>query len=708
MNHKLTSASLIAAVAAVSLHGQAFAAGPQYQANPVVTASVATSYESSFGNAPGTTTSYTSFGLSSVSRATLPNGGFTSLIVGNLSGKTKDANAASVTTAFAYDPTNGFRLIGDYTSSATGARTSANIQNVNGVGQVIGTSYYSSTSSTDTNGTNLGQEAWLYSTSGNSNISIGLTGTNFSYTKPAIPVTPATTPPTTFAGTYRYSTPSFINNLGQVVGTTLRFAGDTNSSGVANTTPSTSLGTSAFLYSPGSGSNEIGLIDADHSYNLNVANANGTTPTRYSNNAVNGLTSSGTGPTATSYISGTATAYYDLGTGVAGTNLGTDGWVSVNGATPTAIGFYQRGIDPAVDNASGATFKYYVTKTANVGTTPSSSQSRATSITALNSTGQVIGTGTYYTAAGGFAGQDAFIYSSATQKYRQLGFYSNGFATNTTPTTPTTPAAGNTSYVSLTGGRTTNVNYLNDAGQSVGNSTQYYYYKNASNTTVLATSQVAWTDSGTGPTRIGLYGQPSDVNTSTNVSRHVDPVTGSTTSSVTNLTQSGYVGGYSNRYTLNGAASLGIGQDAWVYDPSGNINPIYPVDATSSDLGYYTNTLISYLSEDGIAVGQYRNSTTSTSSTGLYNKAFLWSLATGFVDLNTSLSPALTTTGYQNLITSFFSSTGGTTLYATGSKGLDANVGGLFVLTPAVPEPTTLAVVVGGAFTLIRRRRRTA
>jgi hypothetical protein len=661
-------AKIATAASLVVLVGPAFA--QQYQLNPAVTLPLT----STDGTAAATPTTYTTLSsLTQIPRANNPNGPFGSMIVGSLIGTTNNAAAASVGTAFAFDPVNGFRLIGKYTVTSKGGHTNPNVRAINNVGQVVGTSPINSTLSSDSNSL-LGTDTWLYSTSDGSNISLGLTGPNFSYTK-TVPAN-GTVTPVGFSAPFSTSNPSFLNNLGQVVGTTNRFAGD------SMPTPSTSLGTSAWLYSPTSATpiTEVGLLDSNHEYNF----VSGGTSGRFSTNSVAGFTDTG-------YMMGSATAFYDVGNGT-GTNLGSDGWVS-NGSTTTGIGLYLRGIAPDIQSGVPDTYHYYQTPTTGtLGTTPATSQTRGSTLVGINSAGQVIGTSQYYSAtSNGFKGSDAFVYSIPNGTYRQLGFFSNGF-------TGSAPPVGATSYVSTTGNRTSTPAYINAGGQIVGTSTQYIYY-NQNNVSTVSSGQVAWIDGGTGPTRIGLFGQVGDPST-----RHVNPQTGVTSASITNLTDSGLVGGFSSRYYLasNGTGTQ-YGQDAWVYNSNtGAISMVAPAAALND---IFFSSSITYLSEDGYAVGQY-SMTATQSSSGAVARAFLWSLDGGFVDLGTSLSPALTASGYQNLINGFYSTSGGGTLYASASNTVSTTINGIVTLTPAVPEPTSLAIVAG-VIPLLHRRRRT-
>jgi hypothetical protein len=672
------------------LSGHAFGA-VQYQATAVVALPYTATDPGS--GAQATYTSVSS--VNTTSTAEMPDGSYTSVIAGGLSGTTTTGGYTQ-SSAYAYDPINGFRFVGEYFPSITGAHSNTSVAGANPVlGQVIGTSAINSSAATDTNGL-FGQDAWVSTKVGNTQ-SLGLTGANFGYTQTSNLSTG--TAPVVVTMTHRSSTASFINASGQVAGTTSRFVGDASAT-ASGATNSTSLGTSAYLYTPGSTPTEIGLMGTNYSYNV-AATSGGTIAGSFYSNSLVALNSTGE-------VIGTATPYYDssapgTGTNTEGTSLGKDGWVSIAG-TATPVGLYQAGSDPT-GLSSG--FHYYgnpsTSASNNSGTVPgtpgygavgsnaSESSARSTSMIGVNTAGVAIGYSSIYGSTGAFVGQDSFEYiptGTTTGVYQQLGYYSGA---------PLVATAGtaSSSYVSASGARSSTPFAINTSGQVAGTSSLYGVTAGGTSTTstiAYLSSPATTTIAGT-PTRVGLFGQAGDADAGSTAFTHVNSNLGSS-STITDLTDSGLVGGYSTRYIYNTTTSEG--QDAWVYDSK--TQTTYTVDPTDAANAAYTYSQIYYLSEDGYAVGRYEAANAS-----VYH-SFIWSEAGGFEDLNANTT-GLTAAGYQNLILGFYDGGAGSSVYSTASTTASGSSNGLFALTAAVPEPTGLSFLGLGVAGLLRRRR---
>jgi hypothetical protein len=623
-------------------------------------------------------------------QSTIPNGPYQSPIVGRLTGL--NSLSQSVQTLFSYDATNGLKIF-SYYNSATSAGAEYNdaivaaTQSPTGVSFVVGDSPRNDTASTTVG--HDGQDGFYYTSSNSTPTVIPLVPNNSSYVG-------------SNNVTFDSVTPIFMNTAGQVVGTNARYVGGTIS---------TNLGTSTWLYSGGSTSTEIGQVNATGYFYVNTAGGAG--PHDNYANSVVGINPSGevvgsATPYADSYNSTTQTDLH--------TSLGSDGWVQ-SGSTPTAIGLgLQSTITPSVPGYSA--FSY--TDTINgTGGAPNGTY-RSSGMRAISANGQVTGYSQFYssatatTGAGAFIGNDAFVYTPASgstaASYTQIGLISNGFPGNSTTSGTGFLPKGTLSYENTTGARSSLPNYISATGQVAGASSLYV----VSNTTgTVATGTASFFEpANSGPSsavRIGLYDASSDGTTATSgVHTSSTEVQSST---VSNMTSDGLVGGYSSRYVPGSTSTMG--QDAWVYDPTKSFTyPVEaPLEATNDAAGnyYYATTTIDYLSETGIAVGTYSLGT-STSSTGAsQTQAFIWyenGTPTGdFIPLNTDLSPSLSTSGYADLIASFFADSGGDTIFAsatTASTG--STVNGLVSLT-AVPEPGSMALFAAAGLLLQRRRK---
>jgi len=697
-------------VAGAALAGLTGKASAQY----VLTTDVAVPFYSGDGvtgstgtnsaSSPSAFVDYTSLTVSNLfPTSSVPNGTYTSPLTGTTSGSLVSNSAVSVGTGWAYDPTYGFRLIGYYSETSTGAHAAPTMKGANSLG-VIG---YSSRASAYNTSTNLmGQDAWFYNNATATDTLLGLTGAGFGYTY-------QNSGGQVF-GTYQSSTPAFLNSTGQVTGTSTRYAGVAGTGGGGN------LGTSAWIQPVTGGPTEIGLTGTGYNYFVSGTvsgfnSSGGYTSTApysgtYYSEGVNAQDSSGD-------VIGTAQSYYNTGLGgnsaaainssggVTGayTALGQDGWFynHASGAT-TAFGLYWSTLTPTIAGSQFAALNSQLAysnipaASKPVGTSASNSTYRTTSVYGISSSGQVVGTSGYYNTSStstNALGTDAFVYNPTTGSYTTIGLVSNGFTTAGYP-----QPLGQTSFVSTLGGRSSTVSAINDKNLIVGTSSLYVGAGTGNNYT--NGGQAAWiANASTGATtQIGLWNQLTNIHVCNNANQ---AGVGVYDDYITSMTESGFVAGYSNRYNASNGASFG--SDAWVYDSSKGIT--FPVDPTDESNGAaYTSSSILYLSEGGIAVGQYKVG----SSSNAYN-AFIWSEAGGFDNLGSEVISGLSSDGYQSLIQGYYSDLYGNNLYATASlSGSPSTVNAVVTLTGSapIPEPASVALfAVTASAGLLRRRR---
>jgi hypothetical protein len=679
---------------------------------------------------PSATVGYTS--IANISDPTTPTGGMPGpVLVGDIYN-----SSAGVGTAFAYT-TTGVHLIGAYTETSNNTRsTLPSVTGTNTYGQVIG--YQSQNSNSNSSTGLLGYESWLATPNSSGGYTSaflsGLTTPYHGYTKSV----------DSFGDTgfYSYTNANKIASNGNVAGVTLRYEGDTAAS------PSTSLGTSAWLFTPSSvnsnngstsSSNytEIGLTGSGNSYSLTFNNASSGTNTQpYYSNSIAAVS-------ATS-VAGSANVYSGNGSSGLYSSSVSDAWIYNSGATAALGGLYLTSSNssvtgtmvlsatnngnnlsftvpaPTVTPTSGSfqgnlSYGFITTfATYKLGNTIATAVARNSGVVAINDAGQVGLTTSYYVNNAPTAtGTDAFIYTPSTTSpgtgtYVQVGLTTDSLAANTYSNT-------SNSFVSYNGRRSTSISFLNANGASSGTSSTYI------GNTQTGTGQAAWVASASGATtQIGLS---NTTDTSGNQIHQTVPsypagVTGTIYNDyVSAMNNAGMVAGYSNRYQP-GVSGTQIGQDAWVYDPN-HIDTIpgqeygtnmWIVDPADEGTTNYTSSQIYYLSPNGVAVGRYANSS-STASSGVYN-AFIWSESSGFEPLTTaSLSVSgLSAAGYQALINAFYSDSPGNTIIGTGAftQASNAQPNGLVTLTGAVPEPTSLTLVGLGGIGLLRRRRRPA
>jgi hypothetical protein len=168
------------------------------------------------------------------------------------------------------------------------------------------------------------------------------------------------------------------------------------------------------------------------------------------------------------------------------------------------------------------------------------------------------------------------------------------------------------------------------------------------------------------------------------------------------LNNAGQAAGYSERYS--GATALG--QDAWFYDDETN-QTISLIGSVRLSDGYAFSS-VSYLGEDGLALGYY-SLFDQTTNAGLGQRAFYFTQGEGFSDLGllvadmnadgwASLSNAIRANGIGNII-----GTGKTSPNPLGQTA--------YILTPAaVPVPASAWLLGSGLISLagVTRKRKAA
>ena len=398
------------AIASLSISSQSASA---YTLTNVVTAS--TAHPDSTTDQTGQSVSFTSFGnLNLPTNTNIPNGPYTSIVgdaVGTFTangtslsnGVTTSDSGNTVYAAFQYD-SSGFRLIGEVTTSSTGAYSQMNVIGVTPGGSVLGSEGRSSVNSTTTG--ILGNETWLSTptapgaaTATDTYLGIFNSSTEYSATTVAFPATTETASyqsGVALAGAYAVGTSAQYagdgnSAIGQVLSQTLFHGTVVGTNYVAN---STTVGQFAWIQTATSAATQIGLYGSGNNYAYSTpASLNGGVSTfigTYYGEGVTGVNASG-------IAIGSAAAYSNVAAAPS-TSLGTDVWM-YNGTTTVPIGLYNSGQTITLPSYSGgpsATYNFYASPTANVGTTSATSQYRSSTLYFVNPSGVVAGVSSYY------------------------------------------------------------------------------------------------------------------------------------------------------------------------------------------------------------------------------------------------------------------------------------------------------------------------
>jgi hypothetical protein len=557
---------------------------------------------------------------------------------------------------------------------------------LNQAGQVSGMSDRFNGGSAD-----LGQSTWLYD--GTSTINIGLTD-----------------PPHTRNDGYKYSRSFHLNESGQVTGQSQLFNGGT------------SMGFSAWLYN-GATTIDLTLTSPEYTrrdgyrasgaYDLNAAGQVLGSSQRYK-----------FGPTDFTADLGNSSWVYD---GVTTTVIGligpehtrNDGYrlnfeFDLNQAGQ-ARGYSQR-FNGGSTSLGYSAWLYNGTTTINIGLTGAeytrNDGYKHSRDDELNEAGQVRGYSTRYNGGSTDLGQSAWLYNGAATII--IGLTGPEHTKNDGRKYSDTDQLNEAGHVSgysyrWNGGSvylgesawlyngTTTINIglvglehtrndgrkdsfndnLNEVGQVIGHSMRF----NGGSTDL---GQGAWLYNGTTTIDIGLTGA---AHTGTG---------GYKFSLAEQLNDAGQVGGHSYRYNGSGTQ---LGQDAWFYDST--LAQTISLQLSSRNDGY-AYSAIEYLGNDGLALGNYRLFDGLNKDLGLH--AFYFTIADGLHDLGSLVNGGLTANGWQFLADAIRAN-GKVQLLGYGILTPQSGGQTAYLLTSAVPEPSTLLLAMVGTSVWLMRRR---
>jgi hypothetical protein len=527
---------------------------------------------------------------------------------------------------------------------------------MNAAGQVAGYSERFNSS-----GTELGEDAWLFN--GTTTEQIGFTGSGYSYTNAS--------------GLFEASATSYLNNAGDVVGTSNRYSSSGTSLGTDSwlfnglTIQQIGLTGSGYTYTNGSGVNETSVPYVGAGELNNAGQAIGYS-NRYSSSGTNlGRDTWFFNGTSTQQIGLTGGSYsYTNGSGVfedgfllqmnnagqvagysdrfssSGSNLGEDSWF-FNGTTTQQIGL------------TGSGYNFTLASGVFEGNQPG----------ALNNAGQVAGFSERFSSSGSSLGEDSWFYNGTTTQ--QIGLTGGVYSY-------TTSSGVNQSSFPL---------LLNNTGQTSGYSSRF-------TSSGADLGQDSWFFNGTTTQQIGLTGTGYSYNNGSGVYQFSEPI---------QMNDAGQVVGESNRYSSGGTAQ---GQDGWLFDSAQDTTYSLHFSEDSANDESITDPLI--LTANGDVLGYYE---LYDGSVDEGERAFEWSESSGFVDLGSAVNGGLTAAGWQALEDALLAAgvnADGSPTYIVGPGQLVGGSGdGAAYLLTAVPEPTSAALLLGGfAICATRRRQR--
>jgi hypothetical protein len=575
--------------------------------------------------------------------------------------------------------TNGDGITSNYfytTAGDTVNNVAGTIQAVNNASQAVGTStrYTGTTSSTS-----LGTDVWLSTQTSATNVSTVLLGLGSGSA--------------TAAGGYAYtSSGNILRTSGVISGTVANNRGLTDTGEAAGTTnrydDATSAGTSSstagvdsWVYTSTTGTVQVGLAGAGSAYEVPAGGGlSANVPYRYSK--IVSLNPSG-------QVAGTSWNFSGVTAGSTNGTPNTSGWQTwvytpsgtpVTSSTLGSNGYAQVGL---TDLASGS----------NIG----------------HATNSALSTSTTYPNYTAFNGTT--LYGTAAKGYNLVsGLSNNGIAAGVALRFD---ASGNTDLPNINSGlgqdawvNTTNVSPV--ALYAANPSSVSYYQPSVSNSVGPHTVATV-----TSPTQ----GLPSVyVNASQSLSTSLNP--GYSSMSVLGMNSTGLTVGSIVR-TDNG---YNIGQDLWVYDPS--LAKEFILAAPAATSGDYGSISFQGVTDSGVVFGTYITNASGQASSTTGGYLFDWSESTGLVTLDQLYSGTATSPTYLQLNNALAGQTNAYDLFGNGlslynmfadSSGdlfLDGNTSaangisnGAFEVS-AVPEPTTMSLLMLGTAGLLSRRRR--
>jgi hypothetical protein len=277
----------------------------------------------------------------------------------------------------------------------------------------------------------------------------------------------------------------------------------------------------------------------------------------------------------------------------------------------------------------------------------------------LNEAGQVAGVAYRYNGGSADLGQSAWLYDGTTTK--DIGL---------TGPEHTRDDGYKSSWLQL----------VNEGGQVLGSSTRY-----ASGHFDLGTS--VWLYDGTTTHDIGLTGPAY-----TRDDGFEQSIPGQ-------LNGAGQVIGTTSRYN-GGAAEMG--QDAWFYDPV--LDQTFALQLSTRSDGYalsYAN----YFGEDGLVLGSYELFDALDDDLGL--RAYSFTVSDGLHDLGPLVNGGLAGNGWEWLANAYLANNMGLIL-GVGKLTSQPDGQAVYLLRPAVPEPSGALLLLLGIGGLSSHRRRRA
>lgn len=188
-------------------------------------------------------------------------------------------------------------------------------------------------------------------------------------------------------------------------------------------------------------------------------------------------------------------------------------------------------------------------------------------------------------------------------------------------------------------------------------------------------------------TRLGLFSDPEFTRAD-----------GYQFSAALEVTESGFIRGYSTRY--DGATA--VGRTSWIWQFESE--QLYAINLSVRDSDGYAFSSITTLTEEGLAVGYY--TLFAPDDTELGDRAFVWTSETGAVALEETISGGILQYGWE-AFTNVTYSNGQLILVGSALTGFDGE--GVFAIELSlVPEPGTYSLLIGAlvlSLAILRRRK---